>query len=138
MIEIQGKYNTTKIFTDVVEDEALKQIYDLLNQEFVKESKIRFMPDIHSGMGCTIGTTMSLKNKVVPNFVGVDIGCGMGVIRLKQKHIELNQLDKKKTKDDEFRFKKHINMRKISKSLGSLGVGNHFLEVNKDKEDNLY
>ena len=77
MIELNGKYNTAKVFTDNIEDTAVAQIIDLCNQHFIKGSKIRIMPDVHAGMGCTIGTTMTLTDKVVPNLVGVDIGCGM-------------------------------------------------------------
>lgn len=77
MIELQGKYNTAKIFTDVIDDASVSQVLLLLNQEFVQGSRIRMMPDIHAGTGCTIGTTMTITDKIVPNLVGVDIGCGM-------------------------------------------------------------
>ena len=89
MIEIKGKYNEAKIFTDTVDEASISQVMLLLNQEFVKESRIRLMPDIHAGMGCTIGTTMTIRDKIVPNLVGVDIGCGMETIRIKESHIEL-------------------------------------------------
>jgi len=94
MIELKGSYNTAKVFTDTAESATVKQIENLLNQEFISGSKIRVMPDAHAGMGCTIGTTMTLTNKVVPNLVGVDIGCGMETVLLEDKHIELSQLDK--------------------------------------------
>ena len=77
MIKIEGKYNTAKVFTDNIESEARAQIMELCNQEFVKDSIIRIMPDTHAGAGCTIGTTMTITDKIVPNLVGVDIGCGM-------------------------------------------------------------
>jgi RNA-splicing ligase RtcB len=83
MIEIKGKYNMAKVFTDNVENEAVMQITELCNQEFVKESIIRIMPDTHAGAGCTIGTTMTITDKIVPNLVGVDIGCGMETIKLR-------------------------------------------------------
>ena len=94
MIELQGKYNTAKAFTDTAEPSAITQIEHLLNQEFMAGSKIRVMPDAHAGKGCTIGTTMTITDKIVPNLVGVDIGCGMETVLLKDKRIELSQLDK--------------------------------------------
>lgn len=89
MIPLRGKYNTAKVFTDNIEQEAVSQIINLLNQEFVYGSKIRIMPDAHAGAGCTIGTTMTITDKVVPNLVGVDIGCGMETVLLADKHVEL-------------------------------------------------
>ena len=74
MMELKGKYNTAKVFTDVVAQSAISQVIELLNQEFTAGSRIRMMPDIHAGAGCTIGTTMTITDKVVPNLVGVDIG----------------------------------------------------------------
>ena len=94
MIELKGKYNEAKVFTDVVDEASISQVLLLLNQEFVSGSKIRLMPDIHAGAGCTIGTTMTVTDKIVPNLVGVDIGCGMETIRIKESHIELKKLDK--------------------------------------------
>ena len=94
MIELRGKYNTAKVFTDNIEETAVGQIIELCNQKFTKDNEIRIMPDTHAGAGCTIGTTMTITDKVVPNLVGVDIGCGMEVIKLKDKHIEFEKLDK--------------------------------------------
>ena len=94
MLEFQGTYNTAKVFADTVEPSAVQQIEHLLNQEFISGSKIRIMPDVHAGMGCTIGTTMTVIDKIVPNLVGADIGCGMETVLLKDKHVELGQLDK--------------------------------------------
>lgn len=158
MIEIQGKYNTAKIFNSNAEESVVSQIHELLNQEFVKGSKIRFMPDLHAGMGCAIGTTMTITDKVVPNLVGVDIGCGMETVLLKEKHIELKQLDKaihqyipagfdtRKTahhyvdKIDltELRCAKHMKMERAILSIGTLGGGNHFIELAKDEDNNLF
>ena len=84
MIEIKGKYNEAKIFTDVVDSASIAQVQELCNQEFTAGSRIRLMPDIHAGAGCTIGTTMTITDKVVPNLVGVDIGCGMETIRIRE------------------------------------------------------
>ena len=77
MIEVSGKYNSAKIFTDVVDQASIAQVILLCSQEFAQGSRIRMMPDIHAGAGCTVGTTMTIRDKVVPNLVGVDIGCGM-------------------------------------------------------------
>ena len=94
MLELKGKYNTAKVFTDVVEETAISQIITLCNEEFSSGSKIRIMPDVHAGAGCTIGTTMTITDKIVPNLVGVDIGCGVLVVKLKQGiHINLKNLD---------------------------------------------
>lgn len=160
MIEVNGKYNDALIFTDIVEDAAISQIELLCNQEFVKDSKIRIMPDVHSGAGCTIGTTMTIKDKVVPNLVGVDIGCGMEIVKLKNKHIELQQLDKLiynkipsgfDIRETSHKYSKeidllnlrcilnaNINIIKAERSIGTLGGGNHFIEANKDSENNIY
>jgi RNA-splicing ligase RtcB len=94
MIELQGKYNTARVFTDNVEQTAIAQIINLLNQEFVSGSQIRVMPDTHAGAGCTIGTTMTIADKIVPNLVGVDIGCGMETVLLRDAHVEPQKLDK--------------------------------------------
>jgi len=146
MIEIKGKYNTAKVFTNNVEPEAMAQILELCNQEFVKDSVIRIMPDTHAGAGCTIGTTMTIDDKIVPNLVGVDIGCGMETIKLKNKNIELSKLDKVIHEFIPSGFdirkkehpKKHVDINRAKLSIGTLGGGNHFIEVNKDSEGNLY
>lgn len=158
MIELKGKYNEAKIFTDVVDEASISQVFLLLNQEFVSDSKIRLMPDIHAGAGCTIGTTMTITDKIVPNLVGVDIGCGMETIRIREKHLELQKLDKliyanipsgfnvrEKTHRyfDEIDLEnlycyKRIDPRRAEKSLGSLGGGNHFIEADQDDEGNIY
>lgn len=90
MLKLQGKYNEAKVFTNNVEETAAGQIIDLCTQEFVKDSKIRIMPDTHAGAGCTIETTMTIQDKIVPNLVGVDIGCGMEVVVIDKK--KRNQL----------------------------------------------
>lgn len=158
MLELQGKYNTAKVFTDVVDETSIAQVIELCNQGFVSGSKIRMMPDIHAGAGCTIGTTMTIKDKVCPNLVGVDIGCGMYTLQLKEKHIEFGKLDKiirqyipsgfnvrvtahrlaEQTRLSELRCLKHINRDRAEMSIGTLGGGNHFIEVDKDDEDSLY
>ena len=160
MFDLNGKYATARIFTNNVENEALSQIYELCNQEFVKDCKVRIMPDVHAGKGCTIGTTMEIKDKVVPNLVGVDISCGVLCIKLKEKEIDFQKLDdiirkyipsgmnvREKAIDSseirkiglqKLKCINHINMDRAEKSLGTLGNGNHYVEIDVDDEGNLY
>lgn len=158
MIEVKGKYNQSKIFTDVVDSASIAQVQELCDQEFTAGSRIRLMPDIHAGAGCTIGTTMTITDKVVPNLVGVDIGCGMETIRVRESHIELQKLDKLiyeripsgfSIRDKAHNYLndidlsklccvRHVDLMRAEKSIGTLGGGNHFIEVDKDGEDNLY
>ena len=93
MIEIQGKINTAICFAKVIEDEAIEQIRRMCDYEVTAGSRIRIMPDVHAGKGCTIGTTMTVKDKAVPNVVGVDIGCGMYTVNLGQVEIDMEQFD---------------------------------------------
>lgn len=92
MIEIKGKYNEAKIFADVADSVAITQVQELCNQEFTVGSRIRLMPDIHAGAGCTVGTTMTIRDRVVPNLVGVDIGCGMETIRIRGSNIDTENM----------------------------------------------
>lgn len=158
MIEIKGKYNTAKVFTDNVESQAVGQILELCNQEFTKDSTIRIMPDTHAGAGCTIGTTMTIKDKIVPNLVGVDIGCGMETVKLKNKEIDLEKLDKVihdyvpsgfdvREKEHPYASRidlgalacsKNISMGRALQSVGTLGGGNHFIEVNRSDAGDLF
>ena len=94
MIELRGKYAEAKVFTDVVDQESICQVISLLNQPYAQGSRVRMMPDIHAGAGCTVGTTMTIGDKICPNLVGVDIGCGMETVRIKEKRMELQKLDK--------------------------------------------
>ena len=93
MMEINGAFANAIVYTDEIESSAIGQIQALCNQPFAAGSKIRIMPDVHTGKGCTIGTTMTVGEYVVPNLVGVDIGCGMDVVLLKEKRINLPTLD---------------------------------------------
>lgn len=158
MLELQGKYASAKVFTDVVDNESMSQVVNLLNQPYMEGSRVRMMPDIHAGAGCTIGTTMTIKDKVCPNLVGVDIGCGMETIRIKETHIEPQKLDKVirefipsgfSIHDDPHRLAneidlselycaKKVNIDRGYHSIGTLGGGNHFIEANKDDEGNIY
>lgn len=158
MIELKGKYGDAKIFTDVADEASIAQVIMLLNQEFIKGSRVRLMPDIHAGAGCTVGTTMTITDKIVPNLVGVDIGCGMETVKIREKHIELQKLDKLiyekipsgfNIRDKAHRFFKdfpleelycyrEINPIRAEKSLGTLGGGNHFIEADKNDEGDIY
>lgn len=158
MIQVNGKHNHAIIYTDVVDEASIAQVQELCNQEFTASQRIRLMPDIHAGAGCTIGTTMTISDKVVPNLVGVDIGCGMAVVVLKERHIELEKLDKVirqyvpagfEIRNSKHRFSndveletlrcaKHVNLDRAAKSIGTLGGGNHFIEVDRDDEGTLY
>lgn len=158
MIELKGKFAEAKVFTDVVDNESISQVINLLNQPYVEGSKVRMMPDIHAGAGCTIGTTMTIKDKICPNLVGVDIGCGMETIRIKETHIEPQKLDKviranipsgfeirsvphRYAKDidlSDLHCAKRVNTNRAYNSIGTLGGGNHFIEANKDETGNIY
>lgn len=158
MLEVSGRYNSAKIFTDTVDQASIAQVILLCSQEFTQGSRIRMMPDIHAGAGCTVGTTMTIRDKVVPNLVGVDIGCGMETVRLRERHLEPQQLDKlirqKIPSGFSIRDKAHRYMEKVDltalrcyksvdalraeKSLGTLGGGNHFIEVDRGEDGTLY
>lgn len=160
MFEIKGKYNTAKVFTDLIEDSAVAQLKTLLDQEFMADSKVRIMPDVHAGKGCTIGTTMTITDKVCPNLVGVDIGCGMTTVALHDEEIDLEKLDNVirehipsgfNIRSEELYFtgitheilsrlccKDHVDINRAKLSVGTLGGGNHFIEVDKDDDGKLY
>ena len=93
MMEIKGKVNTTLCFAKVIKDEAIEQIRRICDYEFTAGSRIRIMPGIHTGKGCTIGITMTVIDKAVPNIVGVDIGCGMYTVNLSRVEIDMEQMD---------------------------------------------
>lgn len=157
MIELRGKNNIAKVFTDNIESEAISQIIQLLNQDFLEGAKVRIMPDCHSGAGCVIGFTADIGEKVIPNLVGVDIGCGMLTVKLGQVDIDLAQLDDVINKNIPAGFNMHkekvVNfddiqnlycykelkdISRIEKSIGTLGGGNHFIELNVDSKGNKY
>ncbi len=158
MKTVTGAYSTAKIFTDNVEDYAIAQIQVICDNEAAKGSKICVMPDVHPGKVGPVGLTMTVGERVLPNLIGVDIGCGMSTMQIKERKIEYQRLDKvireeipagssiRKTPhhlSEEFDFSqllcaKHIHQQKALLSLGTLGGGNHFLEVDKDEDGNLY
>jgi RNA-splicing ligase RtcB len=146
-----------KIFTDNIEQEAVEQINLLLEQEPFKNCKVRIMPDVHAGKGCVIGFTADLGDKVIPNIVGVDIGCGMLCVELGKIDLDLEKLDKTINENipagRNIREQKLINFDKINdlyclrelketkkfnRAIGTLGGGNHFIEIDVDEEGNKY
>ena len=158
MFTIEGNANTAKVFTDAAEETACRQIRELCDQSWTAGSKIRIMPDVHAGAGCTIGTTMTITDKAVPNLVGVDIGCGLEVAVLKETHIEVQKLDKLiysnipsgfDVRETPHRFAQEfdltelscydkINTRRALHSIGTLGGGNHFIEADKGSYGSVY
>ena len=158
MIGLNGKYNSATVYTDLIDQGAVAQIIELCDQPMSEGARIRIMPDVHAGAGCTIGTTMTITDKVVPNIVGVDIGCGMETVKLKEKHIELQKLDKliyeKIPSGFAVRSKVHrysekidltelycyekINADRALASIGTLGGGNHFIEADKGEDGSIY
>ena len=154
MLEIQGKYGKAIIYTHLLEQSAEKQIRTFCDRPQSENSKIRIMPDVHAGKGCVIGLTMTIKDQVIPNLVGVDIGCGMLTVKLKEKRLNFPELDSviranipygRNVRERPHRghdrldvrelccFKK-IDTRRVLESLGTLGGGNHFIEVDTDGE----
>jgi RNA-splicing ligase RtcB len=158
VIEIKGAYNAAVAYTDRLEEKAEAQIKAMCDQPHFAGLKIRIMPDVHAGKGCTIGTTMTLADKVVPNMVGVDIGCGMETVLLKEKAIDFADLDRaihryipcgREIRRDAHPFEAQINLEELRcagkvqlvrarHSIGTLGGGNHFIEVDRDEAGNLY
>jgi RNA-splicing ligase RtcB len=158
MIELKGKFNTAKVFTDNIENEAISQIINLCNQEYAKDSVIAIMPDVHAGAGCTIGTTMTITDKVCPNLVGVDIGCGVIVAKIKKQSIDFAKLDRHirqnvpsgfdvRAKEHsfaslidmkEFRCIEALKVERMLLSIGTLGGGNHYIEMSEGSEGELY
>lgn len=154
--KLESEYDL-KVFTNNVEYECLEQIELLLQQEMFKDCKIRIMSDCHSGKGCVIGFTANLGDKVIPNIVGVDIGCGMYCINLGNININLQWLDegirkevpagREGFKETKIKFKKIQelicyrelkNHKEFERQIGTLGSGNHFIELDVDSNENKY
>lgn len=158
MFELQGQYAGAKVFADSADSASISQVINLLNQPYAEGSRIRMMPDIHAGKGCTIGTTMTIGDKVCPNLVGVDIGCGMETVRLKEKHIEPQKLDRVirekvpsgfEVRETAHRYADEIDLTELRcfekihsaralLSIGTLGGGNHFIEADRGEDGALY
>ncbi|MBQ9544906.1 MAG: RtcB family protein [Clostridia bacterium] len=155
MFEIKGKINTAICYAKVVEDSAIEQIKRMCDYELTSGSRIRIMPDVHSGKGCTIGTTMTVTDKACPNIVGVDIGCGMYTVKLEEKEADLTKIDQAahfipsgmntwEGRIEKFDltglkcFRSLKDSRRLERSLGTLGGGNHFIEIDRASDGSLY
>ena len=151
MFEIKGTHGTAKCFASLIEDSAVDQIRTMCDQEFAKGSNIAIMPDAHAGKGCTIGTTMTIKDKVVPNLVGVDIGCGLYTISLGRDPIDLAKVDEAchyvpsgrdvwEGRQERFPltdlrcYRSLKDAKRLARSLGTLGGGNHFIEIDRSSD----
>ena len=154
MLEIKGKVNTAICYAKMIEEEAIEQIRRMCDYEFTEGSKVRIMPDVHAGKGCTIGTTMTVVDKAVPNIVGVDIGCGMYTVNIGKGDIDFKKLDEaahfvpsgmnvwegRQERFDltELRYRSLKDTKRLERSLGTLGGGNHFIEVDRSKDGTNY
>ena len=155
MLEIKGKVNTAICYANVIEEEAIEQIRRMCDYEFTAGSRIRIMPDVHAGAGCTIGTTMTVVDKAVPNIVGVDIGCGMYTVNLGKSTLDFEKLDEaahyipsgmnvwegRQERFDLQELRCYRSLRdtkRLERSLGTLGGGNHFIEVDEAADGTKY
>ena len=155
MLEIKGKINTAVCYATVVEEEAVEQIRRMCDHDFTRGAKIRIMPDVHAGKGCTIGTTMTIVDKVVPNIVGVDIGCGMYTVELGRIDIDFAKVDaathyipsgravwegrvEQFVLSDLRCYRNLKQTKRLEKSLGTLGGGNHFIEIDAAADGTKY
>ena len=155
MLEIKGKINTAICYASVIEEEAIEQIRRMCDYEFTAGSRIRIMPDVHAGKGCTIGTTMTITDKAVPNIVGVDIGCGMYTVDLGKTDIDYKKLDEAahfipsgmnvwEGRQEHFDleqlrcYRDLKDAKRLERSLGTLGGGNHFIEIDESADGEKY
>ena len=158
MVEITGRHNAAKCYCDELEGTAAEQIRAVCDQEEFAECKIRIMPDVHAGMGCTIGTTMTIRDKIVPGMVGVDIGCGMETVEVDEKEIDFKRFDnivrkyipsgrdirrERHALNDEIdltqlRCAPHVSVDRATRSIGTLGGGNHFIEIDRSDDGALF
>ena len=158
MITIQGLHNAAVCYTPELEELAAKQIQTVCDQAEFSGCKIRIMPDVHAGKGCTIGTTMTIQDKIVPGMVGVDIGCGMETVELAEREIDFAKLDAliraeipfgRDIRDNvhllnaeidltELRCGDQMNLGRAKRSIGTLGGGNHFIEVDRAEDGRLF
>ena len=158
MFTIDGKFNSAEVYAEGLESSAVGQIIAICNQEVYKDSKIKLMPDAHPGKGCTVGTTMTIGDRVTPNLCGVDLSCGMLVVKLDADRIDFNKLDKviRENIPSGFSIRKnlhrfsreislqelcvfnHVDRAKAHLSIGTLGGGNHFIEIDQDSDGKYY
>jgi len=154
-LEIKGRVNTALCFARVIEDEAIEQIRRMCDYEFTAGSRIRIIPDVHAGKGCTIGTTMTVTDKAVPNIVGVDIGCGMYTVKLGRIEIDMERMDEAahyipsgmnvwEGRQERFdltdlrSYRSLKDTKRLERSLGTLGGGNHFIEIDQAADGTKY
>ena len=154
---VEGRYNSAKVFTNVLDENCIDQIKGLLDLEAFREAQVRIMPDCHAGSSCVIGFTADLGDKIIPNIVGVDIGCGMLTVELGKIDIDLPRLDQvihdkvpcgrnvnegrlmRFTELQDMRCYRELNDTKaIERAIGSLGGGNHFIEIDEDEDGCKY
>ena len=155
MLEIRGNVNTAVCYAKTVEEEAAAQIKRMCDYALTEGSRIRIMPDVHAGKGCTIGTTMTINGRACPNVVGVDIGCGMYTVKLAEKELDLERMDEAAHEIPSGRqvwegrkerfdlsslrcFRSLKDTKRLERSLGTLGGGNHFIEVDRSSTGELY
>ncbi|KKK61756.1 hypothetical protein LCGC14_3011170, partial [marine sediment metagenome] len=161
MIQLKGKYNFANIFIDEVEETAQQQIRNFLNHPAFANTYIAIMPDTHAGIGAVIGLTMKMNNYIIPNIVGVDLGCGIDTYNLGKIDIKYKELDKfirenipvgfNKHKESKFTMGSYGNFELVEivnntnqdeddvyRKLGTLGGGNHFIEIDQDPEGNKW
>ncbi len=155
ILEIKGKVNTALCYANVIEDEAIEQIRRMCDYPMTEGSRIRIMPDVHSGKGCTIGTTMTITDKAVPNVVGVDIGCGMYTVDLGKVDINFEKVDEaahfipsgrnvwegRQERFDLTKLRCYRDLKdtkRLGRSLGTLGGGNHFIEIDQAADGTKY
>ena len=155
MLEIKGKVNTAICYAKVIEEGAIEQIRRMCDYELTAGSRVRIMPDVHAGKGCTIGTTMTVTDKVCPNIVGVDIGCGMYTVKLAEKELDFEKIDEAchfipsgmnvwEGRIERFDltdlrcYRSLRDTRRLERSLGTLGGGNHFVEVDRSADGTNY
>jgi len=155
MLEIKGKMNTAICYAKTVEDDAIEQIKRMCDYALAEGSRIRIMPDVHAGKGCTIGTTMTVHDKVCPNIVGVDIGCGMYTMKLLNRDIDFEKVDEAahfipsgmnvwEGRIERFDlnalkcYRSLKDSKRLERSLGTLGSGNHFIEIEVSKDGTYY
>ena len=155
MLEIKGNVNTAICYAKVIEETAIEQIRRMCDYELTAGSRVRIMPDVHAGKGCTIGTTMTVTDKVCPNIVGVDIGCGMYTVKLAEKELDFEKIDEAchyipsgmnvwEGRMERFDltdlrcYRSLRDTRRLERSLGTLGGGNHFVEVDRSADGTNY
>lgn len=161
MFEVRGRFNTASVFAETVDNETMSQIVEMCNLESLKNERIAIMPDCHAGKGCTIGTTMTVKDAVIPAMVGVDIGCGVLTTTLPEMYIDFDELDNvirgcipcgQNVHSDwpntdfsseaihrlyDLRCRDNVDINRAMLSIGTLGGGNHFIEVDRNENSGI-